>query len=528
MKIYGQLKKAILEIINGNPDPLDQTEGQVWYNNLANRFMFRDGISQREVVDTYTAQSIQEKNLLACGLYGPKMLQVRKGATLAGFETDAANGNMIESEILFAEDEQKYYGVEDLGNGTQKIISIGGGGGTLIEKDQISHGFGKLEPIYHNGITWVSAKADNEETLAEYIVTEWSDANSFIAMKFGQVELIAHGLVAGEHYFLSDTVAGEYNYGNPPSYSCPLFYVEDANTIHVEIYRPSAPSEPVILDGFADEIGTIIMQGSETAIPNGMLYCNGFEYDRIEFADLFAKIGTAYGSGDGTTTFRVPDFRNKFPRGWADGFGRDSTRVFGTDQEDAFETHTHTVTGGAGGGYGRPRMYDGLSNNTTINTGSSGSTETRPYNTTVKFYIRAAKTAVSVSIPALITDIVVGSADDVARNLAEYSTLQEAHDIANDGANIRILGSTVIGNTILTKRLTIKGSGNITELNGNVTLSVGGGKSMIRELKFLGNMVIDDTVTNNIISDCWASSTSVIIDNNTVTDENVINIMKEA
>ena len=44
----------------------------------------------------------------------------------------------------------------------------------------------------------------------------------------------------------------------------------------------------------------------------GWLLCDGSEYSRIDYANLFAIIGTTFGQGDGSTTFNVPDYRGKF------------------------------------------------------------------------------------------------------------------------------------------------------------------------------------------------------------------------
>lgn len=44
---------------------------------------------------------------------------------------------------------------------------------------------------------------------------------------------------------------------------------------------------------------------------NGYLLCNGAEVSRTTYADLFALLGTAFGKGNGSTTFKLPDFRNK-------------------------------------------------------------------------------------------------------------------------------------------------------------------------------------------------------------------------
>lgn len=46
---------------------------------------------------------------------------------------------------------------------------------------------------------------------------------------------------------------------------------------------------------------------------SGRLLCDGRTISRTTYADLFAKIGTLYGAGDGTTTFKIPDYRGRFP-----------------------------------------------------------------------------------------------------------------------------------------------------------------------------------------------------------------------
>lgn len=60
--------------------------------------------------------------------------------------------------------------------------------------------------------------------------------------------------------------------------------------------------------------GEIRMYGGATA-PSKWLLCQGQTLSRTTYASLFAVIGTAYGSGDGSTTFRLPDFRSRYARG---------------------------------------------------------------------------------------------------------------------------------------------------------------------------------------------------------------------
>ena len=97
--------------------------------------------------------------------------------------------------------------------------------------------------------------------------------------------------------------------------------------------------------------GTLAFFGASTA-PTGWIKANGAAVSRTSYANLFAAIGTTFGSGDGSTTFNVPDMRGEFPRGLDDGRGVDSGRGIGTAQSAAFESHSHTnqTTTHTGGG----------------------------------------------------------------------------------------------------------------------------------------------------------------------------------
>ena len=50
-------------------------------------------------------------------------------------------------------------------------------------------------------------------------------------------------------------------------------------------------------------------------IPAGYLLCNGVAVSRTSYAALFGVISTLYGTGDGTTTFNLPDLRDRFLEG---------------------------------------------------------------------------------------------------------------------------------------------------------------------------------------------------------------------
>ena len=61
--------------------------------------------------------------------------------------------------------------------------------------------------------------------------------------------------------------------------------------------------------------GTIVAYGNTTA-PAGWLVCNDAAVSRTTYARLFAVVGTSFGTGDGATTFNLPDLRDRVPLGF--------------------------------------------------------------------------------------------------------------------------------------------------------------------------------------------------------------------
>lgn len=78
--------------------------------------------------------------------------------------------------------------------------------------------------------------------------------------------------------------------------------------------------------------GTIAYVGMNST-PTGWLKANGAAVSRTTYAALFSAIGTTYGSGDGSTTFNLPDLRGEFIRGFSDGRSVDSGRTIGSFQK---------------------------------------------------------------------------------------------------------------------------------------------------------------------------------------------------
>lgn len=57
------------------------------------------------------------------------------------------------------------------------------------------------------------------------------------------------------------------------------------------------------------------MYFAQKSVPDGWLICNGATLNRTQYANLFAAIGTTYGAGDGSTTFKIPNLNNLFIEG---------------------------------------------------------------------------------------------------------------------------------------------------------------------------------------------------------------------
>lgn len=86
-----------------------------------------------------------------------------------------------------------------------------------------------------------------------------------------------------------------------------------ANTGNATITGTLTVSSNVTANGvvYAMLPAGIIMAWPTTTAPNGWLICDGTAVSRTTYSGLFSAIGTAFGIGDGTTTFNVPDLKGR-------------------------------------------------------------------------------------------------------------------------------------------------------------------------------------------------------------------------
>ena len=92
-------------------------------------------------------------------------------------------------------------------------------------------------------------------------------------------------------------------------------------------------------------VSGMVMPFAGTSAPTGWLLAYGQDVSRTTYADLFTAIGTTYGSGDGSSTFTLPDLRGRVVAGQDDMGGSSGNRL--TNQTGGLDGDTLGATGGA-------------------------------------------------------------------------------------------------------------------------------------------------------------------------------------
>jgi len=94
-----------------------------------------------------------------------------------------------------------------------------------------------------------------------------------------------------------------------------------------------------------------------TSAPSGWFLCYGQAVSRTTYAALFTAIGTTYGTGDGSTTFNLPDLRGRTIAGVDDMGGSAASRLTGdngastatADSNGSFTSATNILVDGNSG-----------------------------------------------------------------------------------------------------------------------------------------------------------------------------------
>ena len=103
-------------------------------------------------------------------------------------------------------------------------------------------------------------------------------------------------------------------------------------------------------------VGVVQMWAGASA-PSGWLLCQGQAVSRTTYAALFAVCGTAYGAGNGTSTFNLPDLRARMPLGLNGSGTFNALGKTGGEENHTLTTaemasHTHNFAGGVSFSWG--------------------------------------------------------------------------------------------------------------------------------------------------------------------------------
>lgn len=100
------------------------------------------------------------------------------------------------------------------------------------------------------------------------------------------------------------------------------FIAKSNSAGQVRIFATQRYSPPIVVP-----IGTVLDFAGGSAPPVGWLWCYGQAVSRATYSYLFAVIGIGYGSGDGSTTFNLPDLRGRVVAGRDDMGGSAAGRL---------------------------------------------------------------------------------------------------------------------------------------------------------------------------------------------------------
>jgi len=218
----------------------------------------------------------------------------------------------------------------DRGQVTEEIIEVTGGAGTTLT---VTRAADDSTAFAHD------AGATVEHGISARDIRE---ANTHVNSTNG-----VHGL-AGNVVGDTDTQALSNKDLTDPTNTFPTTLVDttSAQTLTDKTLTAPSISDPTFTGtpvGIPPTGAVIAFAGSSA--PAGWLICDGSAVSRTTYADLFAVVGEQHGAGDGTTTFNLPDLRDRSPIGvsathpLADTGGADSVTLTTTE----LPAHAHTI-----------------------------------------------------------------------------------------------------------------------------------------------------------------------------------------
>lgn len=258
------------------------------------------------------------------------------------------------------------------------------------EKVLVSLVVGNTATISQRGFDGTTAKAHSADATFEHTFSsvEADEANDHVQRSTG-----VHGLGPGDGSFVGTTKSqtmtgktmdgGSNTFTNLPSSASPAIVAlidaeaatrdaaddaeaaariaGDNNEAALRIAGDNALTAAIAAAvAAAVPVGTMSMFAGASA-PSGYLICDGSAVLRATYPALYTLLGTTYGAGDGSTTFNLPDLRQRAPRGVGPGYtlassgGADTTTLAVTNlpghQHDMVHGHYDDFSIASGGSH---------------------------------------------------------------------------------------------------------------------------------------------------------------------------------
>lgn len=289
--------------------------------------------------------------------------------------------------------------------------SVASSASMRAELDAVAAGFDKLPPLSGNGGKTVKINASGTGLEAVTVTGNLPLTTSILkgdgvggAAGASAAEIVsAIGVTPVANAANAATAANATAVGGTTPTAAGLALLDDANAAAQRTTLGLGTAATATLGTGAGQVPTAdqvpalassvpsgaVMAFAMSSAPTGWLKANGAAVSRATYSALFSAVGTTYGSGDGSTTFNLPDLRGEFVRGWDDARGIDSGRAIGTSQADDFKSHSHGLglrpNLSAGGGVS---IDSGTAHPQSGSTYSTGGSETRPRNIAMLYCIK--------------------------------------------------------------------------------------------------------------------------------------------
>jgi microcystin-dependent protein len=237
---------------------------------------------------------------------------------LANWPLGGGNGKFFVTFRRDSDDEERTLAASRSGNtltfsalsdrGLEGTAAILHPAGSLVE-----HTFSMTEAVEANDHIFNTALDDHTQyhTAARHAGVTHTAA--MLGVDSVTASQIAAGAVGSSELAAAAVIAGKIAAGTVTATELASNAVTQVKILNAAISLAKLDSNVV---SFLVPTGIILPYGGSAA-PTGYQLCNGAAISRATFAQLFAVIGTAYGVGNGSTTFNLPDLQQKFPLGKA-------------------------------------------------------------------------------------------------------------------------------------------------------------------------------------------------------------------